>query len=253
MTQSPSYQPFDKAGMVVMGVSELRALERNMMLQGQRNINRGSTVHQRLVVDSEPSGIVLDYQQNRPAFIGRPKIEQKSSTQQQSGYGGVTVKGFDVNNKESIGHTVYTPKPAPKSSSGILTLPEGDEIKLDEPLFQGSPYNWGHVTQGGTRKPDAIARQRAIAIAQAITPYTIATMGTDQEWDIFSWYQDPQLVRRVGLNPNTRHLVGDAVDISFPGMNNFWEKEIKGKWNGGHAFSGDFIHLDLGVKRTWRY
>jgi uncharacterized protein YcbK (DUF882 family) len=70
-----------------------------------------------------------------------------------------------------------------------------------------------------------------------------------------------------GRSGNSRHTVGDAVDVvplvvdakDYLIIFEYIRKKYSASWNGGFAIKepkngkGGFIHFDLGAKRRWKY
>jgi uncharacterized protein YcbK (DUF882 family) len=70
---------------------------------------------------------------------------------------------------------------------------------------------------------------------------------------VTSWYRPPLVNLRVGGAWNSYHLKGLATDFYSPTLSipELVDKVNEFGWIGGKGFYYGFIHLDLGVNRTW--
>ncbi len=69
---------------------------------------------------------------------------------------------------------------------------------------------------------------------------------------ITSGYRTPEHNRRVKGAPNSRHMTGEAADISVPGMSPAQVAEAARKAGfGGVSAYGGHVHVDVGPERTW--
>lgn len=243
-------------GSVRVQQNQMQAAQQQAILQGDAVVTRGNTVRQVAPGAADPSGVVLDYNSNRSAFIGKPVIFKRTGLQLQSGMGALTVQGWDVNGKQTVGATVVTPGAAPEHPTGVIAVPDWGSLNLSQPIVPGSMYTWNDATKNGTRVPDKQIMGRIIAIAQAITPLTEKTVGKGNKWTITSWYRDPRANADAGGASQSRHLVGDAVDFYYEvnGTEVTLFRELEPTWKGGLAIKhGSFVHLDLGTQRRWTY
>jgi len=225
-------------------------------MRGDVVISTGNTVKEISAGSArEPSGVILDYKGNPSVFIGSPILLKRSPLQLQSGYGSITVQGWNVSEKASTGATLVTPQEPAGNPAATIAVPEWGKLKMSDPIIPGGAYTWGDATKNGTRVPTSkIILTNIISIAQAIQPLTDSTVGKGKKWNITSWYRDPVSNRACGGASKSQHLTGNAIDFNFPGcFGGFW-KQMQSSWQGGHAIkSGSFLHLDMGPRRTWRY
>lgn len=243
-------------GQVRLQQTEMQFATQQAGLTGDAVVTRGNTVRQVAPGQGESSGVVLDYKGNRSAFIGKPRIFKRTGLQLQSGFGSLTVMGWNPTEKTMVGATVVTPGAAPNHPTGVIQVPEWGAIKLGDPIVPGSMYTWNDATKNGTRIPTKAVMQRIAAIAQAITPLTEKTVGKGKKWDITSWYRDPAANAAAGGASQSRHLQGDAVDFYFDvnGGEQAFYRSLEPSWNGGLAIKpGSFVHIDLGARRRWTY
>ena len=223
-------------------------------LHGDVIITSGNTVKEVSPNKVPTTNIVVDYKTNPSIFLGYPTITKKTSLQIQSGLGSTTVQGYNINEKQSIAATAVNPVQPTPVASGTINVPEWGQLKMSDPIIPGSMYTWGDATKGGSRVPASKqVMQGIVQIAQLITPLTEKTVGKGKKWQINSWYRDPSANAACGGASRSRHLVGDAVDFSYPGYMSLWP-ELQKTWQGGYAIKpGSFIHLDCGPHRTWVY
>lgn len=241
-----------KPGNVNLQQSGMNKAATEAYLQGDVLVSNGKTLEQVAPGQASATDLILDYATSREAFIN-VNITKKTGLQLQSGYGAVTVMGWNTNNKEVVGATVVTPLDPPPHPTGIIQVSDWAKIKLNEPIFAGCVYTWADATKNGTRVPTKEIMGRIVAIAQVIQGYTDKTVGKGKKWTITSWYRTPEANRRCGGAKNSRHLYGDAVDFIFPGAWDLYAK-LNNSWNGGVARKrGEFVHIDLGSKRRWEY
>lgn len=221
--------------------------------QGDVVVTRGNTVRQVQPGRGDPSGLVLDYEEKRAVFIGRPEVLKKTPLQLMSGYGALMVTGYSSLDKQPVGATVVVPGEAPAHPTGNIAVPEWGQIKLSDPIYPGCLYTWADATKNGTRVPESKSIMEGIVrIAQAMQDLSGKYNG-GKAMKINSWYRDPASNRRVGGASKSRHLQGDAVDFYHPDMSRI-HRELAASWNGGVAIKpGSFVHIDTGSKRRWTY
>jgi putative chitinase len=78
---------------------------------------------------------------------------------------------------------------------------------------------------------------------------------------INSWYRPPAVNKAVGGAPSSRHIEGDAADVTLAKgtarQKLKFEQSLDKTWNGGigrgHAFGKGYLHIDTGPKRRWNY
>jgi hypothetical protein len=143
--------------------------------------------------------------------------------------------------------------PASIKSLGII-IPGLGERQIND-LIDGSKYfTWAEATRNGSRLWNTKAttdRVRGVAsILDGIRSYY------QRPIIITSWFRDPKTNKAVGGAPNSRHIVGDAVDFILPGVST---QEVYNMCNkshvGGLAQSpGNFVHVDnRGYDARWVY
>lgn len=249
-------QATDETGSVRVQQSAMQAAEKQAAAQGDVLVTRGNTVSQVGAGQGDPSGLVLDYARNPSAFIGTPSVTKRSGLQLQSGYGALTVMGYSVIDKGTVGATVLTPLQPGAHPTGVIQVPEWGDINLSDPIIPGGIYTWNDATKNGTRVPDKQIMERIIKIAQVIQPLTDQTVGKGKKWEINSWYRDRRANDACGGAPNSRHLYGDAVDAWFEGFMEL-HSQMEPSYSGGLAYRNDargtFIHIDCGDRRRWTY
>jgi hypothetical protein len=244
------------AGNISVSQTMLEAAQKDATLKGQTIIARGNTITQSAAGGGSPSGVVLDYQANRAAFIN-VSVKRRMGVQLQSGYGAITVKGFNVNDKTVVSATAVSTQPPKQHPTGIIQAPEWGTIKLAEPIIPGSPYTWAIATRNGERVPTKDVMGKIIKIAQVITPLTAKTVGAGKSWGITSWYRDPATnAATPGAAPNSEHMTGGAVDFYYDtnGGEMALFRELEGSYEGGLAVKhGGFVHIDVGPRGRWNY
>ncbi len=203
----------------------------------------------------ESTGVILDWNEDRSVFI-KLNVDKKTRFYQHmiSLGGAVSMSGFNATAKEGIGATLMTPGGVAATATGSIKVPKFGDIKMEDYIFPGCPYKWGRALSGsnGLMQPDndeVIAN--VIKIAEIITKFSKETGGA---WEITSWYRNAAHNAAVGGASASRHLVGDAVDFYFEGMQAFHDK-LYDSWGGGLAISpGNFVHLDnRGSQSRWTY
>lgn len=243
------------AGKVAMSQTMMEATQKDAALKGQTVIARGNTVTQAAPGTGTPSGVVLDYQKNRAAFID-VNVKRRMGVQLQSGFGAITVKGFNVNDKTMVSATAVSTQPPKQHPTGIIQSPEWGSIKLSSPIIDGSPYTWAIATRNGERVPNKEVMGQIIRICQVITPLTAKTVGAGKSWGITSWYRDPAANAAAGGAAQSYHLTGGAVDFYYDtnGGEMALHRELVGSYDGGLAVNpGSFVHIDVGPRGRWNY
>jgi hypothetical protein len=243
------------AGKVAMSQTMMEATQKDASLKGQTVIARGNTVTQAAPGTGTPSGVVLDYQTNRAAFI-KVDVKRRMGVQLQSGYGAVTVKGFNVNDKTMVSATAVSTQPPKQHPTGVIQAPEWGTIKLADPIIPGSPYTWAIATRNGERVPTKEVMNQIIKICQVITPLTAKSVGAGKSWNITSWYRDPAANAAAQGAAQSYHLTGGAVDFYYEtnGGEMALYRELEGSYEGGLAVKhGGFVHIDVGPRGRWNY
>jgi hypothetical protein len=79
----------------------------------------------------------------------------------------------------------------------------------------------------------------------------------DKPLIVNSWYRDPATNSAVGGASQSRHMAGDAVDFTVPGVSAGDIRKLLDPWwtRGGLASSWcqNFTHIDTGAYRRWNY
>ncbi len=129
------------------------------------------------------------------------------------------------------------------------------DVKLSDPIYVGSNFNWGEATKNGSRLPVQSTIDGVIVPAAQITANIVkiareldkvrADFG-NRPITVTSWYRDPVSNKAVGGVRNSQHLWGWAADIQIDG---YAPHEVAAKlqdtWAGGLGDSDSFTHLDL--------
>lgn len=84
-------------------------------------------------------------------------------------------------------------------------------------------------------------------------------MDSDAAFDVISGYRSPKTnemlrQRGAGVNENSLHMTGRAIDVRLPGRDTARLRDIAiAKRAGGVGFyaESDFVHIDVGVIQTW--
>jgi uncharacterized protein YcbK (DUF882 family) len=115
------------------------------------------------------------------------------------------------------------------------------------------------VTSGDPRRiPQGTALRRRIRVF---------ARKLDKVWDDFgplrinSWYRPAAVNRAVGGAANSRHIEGDAADLTLKKgtarQKLKFEEALDNSWPGGigrgHKYGKGYLHLDTGAKRRWNY
>jgi len=252
------------AGKVQAQQSPLQQAVVDAQSKGDAVAVRGNTLEQVSPGNEKSSGVVINYATARDLFIDEPVIVKRTGMQLKSGFGAMTVAGFSVNGKESVGATVVTTAPDPAAPSGPIVVPEWGAVKAGDPIYPGSLYTWGDATKNMSRPPGRGDSGRSpkqimeniVKIARVADDLSKRFKG-GQKLRISSWYRDPASNRAAGGASGSRHMWGDAIDITdpvFPTIFNTLRSEGWHKSKGGLAISpGSFCHVDLGDPRTWTY
>lgn len=252
-------------GQAFLGQSPGRVAQAQSLLQGNTTTVSGNTVKETAPGKGEPSGVVLDYTRNRPAFV-QARAWQRTGIQLQSGFGALTVKGWNPTEKEVVSATVVTPGPAPVHPTGNINVPGWGNAILNQPIIPGGKYTWGDATKNGSRVPGSngskldgkTIMQNMSKMAQVMEDLCRQFKGGGKL--VFSsWYRDPVSNRQAGGKSASQHMSGHAVDITDSVHRQLYSKLLSDGWNknrGGIAVSngGRFCHIDLGPPRgPWSY
>ena len=252
------------AGKVQAQQSPLQQAVVDAQSKGDAVAVRGNTLEQVSPGNEKSSGVVINYATARDLFIDEPVIVKRTGMQLKSGFGAMTVSGFSVNGKESVGATVVTTAPDPAAPSGPIVVPEWGAVKAGDPIYPGCLYTWGDATKNMSRPPGRGDSARSpkqimeniVRIARVADELS-KRFKNGQKLRISSWYRDPASNRAAGGARNSRHQFGDALDITDPIFNKIHstlKAEGYDKKRGGLAICpGSFVHVDLGDPRSWTY
>ena len=252
------------AGKIQADQSALEQVTAEARAKGDEVAVRGNTLEQVSPGNEKSSGVVLNYATSRDLFVGTPRVVKRSGIQLKSGFGALTVQGFSVSGKQMVGATVVTPGGMPTPPSGPINVPEWGLVKASDPIYPGSLYTWGDATKNMRRVPGRgdPARsgkkimERIAAIAHVMDELS-KRFKQGSKLRFSSWYRDPASNRAAGGASRSRHLEGDAVDITDAVRDKIYNTLKSEGWHktrGGLAISpGSFTHVDLGSPRTWNY
>lgn len=84
-------------------------------------------------------------------------------------------------------------------------------------------------------------------------------LGTNQPFHVISGYRSPKTnamlhTRSSGVAKNSRHMLGQAIDIRVPGVDlkHLYKTALNMRAGGvGYYSKSDFVHVDVGPYRTW--
>ncbi|QLE46325.1 hypothetical protein FD723_39640 (plasmid) [Nostoc sp. C052] len=242
-----------KQGDVQFQQTQMAAAETDAALRGNVLVASGNTLTSVAPGAGKPTGVILDYKGNRSVFIGNPIVYKRTNLHLQSGFGAITVQGWDVNNKQVIGATVVSPGEVKQHPTGIIEAPEWGSVKLGDPIFPGCPYTWADATKNGSRVPkNKEIMASIVTIAKIITQLTKES--GQKKWTITSWFRLQAIKAK-----NSQHLYGRAVDFHFGGSEySKLTAKLRATWPGGVAKGDGFTHIDCrhlygGGQARWTY
>ena len=256
-----------QAGEVQAQKSPLSVALVRAIMEGSTIVVKGNLVEQVAPGQGKDSGVILDYAENRAAFIGSPIIRKKTGVALQSGYGAITVKGWNVNDKSVVSATVNNPAPVTQHPTGQIQAPEWGTIKLADPIIPGCPYTWGLATREGSRVPESKEVMQGIVDVCIVLWDLTKKLGLPSV-EVTSWYRDPATnIEQSSTGATGPHTTGCAVDFGCVGMvklhDSMYDRE--NGWKGGLAIhpiarqdeSRGFIHIDCLYSdppyRRWNY
>jgi len=255
-------------GSIQVGQSFMNSAQMDALLEGKIIISRGNTVQEITPGKAPKTGITIDFDRDRNAFVGSPRIHRKKDVQLQSGFGALTVQGYSVNDASVVSATVNTTAPAqPLAPGAEIDVPQWGQIKLEDPIFPGCPWTWAVATRNGERVPEnQSVMEGIVSIAQALQAVMEQFESSADLWYITSWYRDPVANSNAGGAVGSQHLSGRAVDfyINHPqgGYNDDLLYKIQdwavANWKGGvgrGVATRGFLHLDTRPNETvaWDY
>lgn len=231
----------DKAGNINFNDSWMSSLTADASKKGQVvTVNEKGETTVATVGQGRETGLTIDYNENRAVFKYAPKVLLRTAFNNRSGYGSISISGWDVRNKTERGATLTVPD----NSGGVSVadVPDWGTIKMADPIFDGCIYTWGDATRNGSRVPKSKEHMaNIVSIAKVIQGLTDQTVGKGKKWTITSWYR-----LHVVKAKNSQHLVGRAVDFYYPGYQELYKK-LNPTWMGGLALggrSGNYMHID---------
>lgn len=128
-------------------------------------------------------------------------------------------------------------------------------LLLSEPICNESPnFSWAEATKDGLRIPESESiTENIIKLAKRLE--LVRSQFGGRSITVNSWYRDPSSNRRVGGSRDSRHLYGDAVDMTIADLSpKYVQSVLDPDWAGGLGYGKTFTHLDLrGWKVRWDY
>lgn len=155
------------------------------------------------------------------------------------------IKGLDPAAREEligkITGTITRPSSgAPAGPGGKIGAEGSRETDDDFPKPRGNPTS---------------LRKLASVTPSVRGRYAQLQQLTGEDLPVISGYRDPDHNRRVGGASGSRHLHGDAIDISLAGMSRERQLDIIATASAlgfqGIGVYGNSIHLDMGGRRAW--
>lgn len=141
-----------------------------------------------------------------------------------------------------------------------IKLPGGQIVGLDSPIIANGHFSWREAINSDLRR---VPKEKAVVQnIIKIATYLEELRGWfgDKPIKITSFYRPPAINKSVGGVSNSRHTLGDAVDLSVPGLNPLEvEATIIAKWKHGGIGRGQrkhrgFTHVDCrGYRAVWDY
>jgi rare lipoprotein A (peptidoglycan hydrolase) len=250
------------AGSIQIGQSFMNKAQLDAILAGKIVIARGDTVEEITPGKAPKSGITIDYDRDRNAFIGKPRIHRKTGVQLQSGFGALTVQGYSVNDGTAVSATVVTSaQPGPLPPGAEIAVPQLGTVKLEDPIYPGCPFTWAIATRNGERPADSQeVMEGIVSIAKAIHQILDQFQVTHDKAVVTSWYRPGS-----GGSYHTRGCAVDWYIDDGPGsgyqgfdytrlykIQEWALASFDGGVGRGIPYQG-FLHLDTGPKRDWDY
>ncbi len=137
-----------------------------------------------------------------------------------------------------------------------MLLPSGNTVNSHTPIYSGSNFTWGEVTNNCQRHiQDLIIDGKLILSANKIEQNIITTarnlddirgqLGNYPLW-VNSWYRPSYINVRVGGSKWSRHQYGDAVDIrsDYLPAGQIYRK-LRDVHVGGLGRYYSFVHVDF--------
>ncbi|MGB3495427.1 MAG: D-Ala-D-Ala carboxypeptidase family metallohydrolase [Elainellaceae cyanobacterium] len=130
-------------------------------------------------------------------------------------------------------------------------------IQISASIVANGNFTWAEATRGGQRMPPDQATVDAIVRIAALAQQARNRIG--RPFHITSWYRPPDVNRRVGGAPFSRHVVGDAIDYYVEGMTGDELYRLLDPWwpGGLGRYGGNrrlISHLDArGHRARWRH
>lgn len=141
-----------------------------------------------------------------------------------------------------------TPKDASPSVGGsTVRLPLSGLVAANHLVPGSQHFCWGEFTKGLSRVPESVAVVRNIIRLASYLDAVRDHLG-NRTITITSGYRPPAVNRACGGVSNSRHLIGDAVDLTVAGIPPRVVYRRLNSWHGSKGGLGDgatFTHLDL--------
>lgn len=160
----------------------------------------------------------------------------------------------DLRRLERAQRNAVEAMPAPE----VLPLPPRPDrwtpetIQLAAAIIANGNFTWAEATHGGTRMPPNQATVDAIVRIAELAQQACDRIG--RPFKIIRWYQPAEDTTRVGDASQSRHIIGDAIDVYCDGLSGnqiYWA--LDPWWPGGLGRYRRFpylVHLDARGHRT---
>lgn len=138
-----------------------------------------------------------------------------------------------------------------------MYLPSKRKVDKNTPIYPGSFFSWKEATKDLTRPlQDLVINNKLILSSLQIEQNIIATAKQLDQYrallgnrplSVNSWYRPVHINSRVGGGKNSRHLYGDAVDITsnYLSPQAIYKLLDKIHMDGGLSKYHNFVHVDF--------
>lgn len=126
-----------------------------------------------------------------------------------------------------------------------ITLPNGTNVDLVDPIWAGGNFYWYEATKGGDRIPTTQAELDGIFELAKKAEAARSVLG--EPMIVTSWYRPRWVQARIPNGArNSLHIPGKAMDFY---CNNLTPLQIYRKldpmWQGGLGLYGGHVHIDV--------
>lgn len=131
-----------------------------------------------------------------------------------------------------------------------ITLPNGTNVDLVEPIIAGANFYWYEATKGGDRIPTSRAELNGIFELAREAEKARSILG--EPMIVTSWYRPSWINNQIpNAARNSLHIPGKAMDFYCRNLTPLQiYRKLDPSWDGGLGLYGGHVHIDVRGSRA---